>query len=196
ADIEATPPENTLTIPRPGDPTRLFVIEEFDAPPVSVFSDDFESGQGEWTVGSDGADGTAWELGAPSNVGPLDASSPANCFGTNIADDYALDANVWLLSPAIDLTTAGGATLRFAQFRDIEQGFDFGSIRVLDAADNSELAVIDDVIDDVTADWEQVTKSMPDEALGKTVRIEFRFQADDIQTFAGWYLDDVEVTVP
>ncbi|NIP94395.1 MAG: hypothetical protein GWO24_13490, partial [Akkermansiaceae bacterium] len=41
ADIEATPPENTLTIPRPGDPTRFFVIEEFDAPPESVFSADF-----------------------------------------------------------------------------------------------------------------------------------------------------------
>lgn len=196
ADLEATPPENTLTIAGPADPERFFVIEEFNAPPVVVLSDDFENGPGDWTVGTGGAAGTAWELGVPSNVGPLDANSPDNCFGTNIADDYAIDANVWLRSPAIDLTTAGGATLRFAQFRDIEQGFDFGSIRVLDAADNSELAVIDDVIDGVTADWEQVTKSMPDEVLGKTVRIEFRFQADDIQTFAGWYLDDVEVTVP
>ena len=62
ADLAATPNENTLTIPRPADPFRLFVIEEFDAPPVSVFADDFESGQGDWTLDSEGADGH--ELGA------------------------------------------------------------------------------------------------------------------------------------
>ncbi|NIP92680.1 MAG: hypothetical protein GWO24_04130, partial [Akkermansiaceae bacterium] len=49
-DLEATPPENTLTIARPADPFRLFVVEEFPAPPVAVFSDDFEGGQGDWTM--------------------------------------------------------------------------------------------------------------------------------------------------
>ena len=45
-DLAATPPLNTLTIPRPADPFRLFVVEEFPAPPMEVYSEDFESGQG------------------------------------------------------------------------------------------------------------------------------------------------------
>ena len=41
-DIEATPPENTLTIARPADPARFFVVAEFPVPPVTVLSQDFE----------------------------------------------------------------------------------------------------------------------------------------------------------
>ncbi|NIP95070.1 MAG: hypothetical protein GWO24_17135 [Akkermansiaceae bacterium] len=99
-------------------------------------------------------------------------------------------------SPPIDLTTAGGATLHYAEFRDIEEGFDFGTIRVLDAADSSEIAVIADNIDGVTSDWEQAREALPPEALGKVIRIEFRFTSDDISNFAGWYIDDPQVTVP
>nr|NIP92451.1 hypothetical protein [Akkermansiaceae bacterium] len=132
----------------------------------------------------------------PSGGGPAGAHSPANCFATNISGEYGLDAEVWLRSPAIDLTTAGGATLSFFQFTDIEEGFDFGTVKVLDAADNSELAEIETAIDGVTPDWEQVRKPMPAGALGKSIVLEFRFVSDDIQAFAGWYLDDVTVTVP
>ena len=39
-------------------------------------------------------------------------------------------------------------------------------------------------------------RSLPPEALGKTVKLEFRFHSDEIQNLAGWYIDDVEVTVP
>ncbi|NIP94133.1 MAG: hypothetical protein GWO24_12035, partial [Akkermansiaceae bacterium] len=53
---------------------------------------------------------------APTGVGPNAAPSPDNCFATNIALDYAVDANIWLRSPPIDLTTAGGATLSYYQF--------------------------------------------------------------------------------
>ncbi|NIP94134.1 MAG: hypothetical protein GWO24_12040, partial [Akkermansiaceae bacterium] len=47
-----------------------------------------------------------------------------------------------------------------------------------------------------TPDWEQVTRKLPPSALGKNIVIEFRFQSDDLQNFAGWYIDDLEVTVP
>ena len=195
-DIEATPPENTLVIRRPVDPTRFFVIEEFNAPPVAIFTDDFEGGLGDWTIGSDGDAGTAWELGSPTNVGPAVAHSPSNCFGTNLSSNYLVDANVWLRSPVLDLTGVGGATLNYYQFLDIEEGFDFGEVAVLDAADNSQLAVIASPIDGLTTDWEQVSKSIPAAALGRNVKIEFRFTSDDIENFAGWYVDDVTVTVP
>ena len=159
-NIAATPPENTLMIPYPADPTRLFVIEEFNAPPVAILSDDFESGIGDWTIGSDGDAGTAWEIGEPT-VGPPAANSGLNCWGTNLGAEYAINANVWLRSPAIDLTNAGGATLNLAQFVDVEEGFDFGTISVLDAADDSVLAVIDDAVDGAAVEWDDVNEVPP-----------------------------------
>lgn len=197
-NLPTTPPQNTLTFPFPADGSRYFVVEEFNAPPVSVFSDDLESGQGAWTTGSEGDAGTVWELGppAPLGTGPQGAHSPDNCFATNIDSEYTEDALVWLRSPAIDLTDAVGATLRFFQFKDIELMFDFGTINVLDAADDSVIAELQTGIDDFTADWEEVTRTLPAEALGKNIKIEFRFESDhfDQQPQAGWYLDDVEVT--
>jgi hypothetical protein len=193
-NIVATAPRNVLTIPYPADPGRFFAIEVFPAPPVSIFSDDFESGQGDWTFGSDGAAGTVWELGVPIN-GPGVANSLVNCFGTNLTSDYAINADVWLRSPAIDLTTAGGATLNYFQYRDIEEGFDFAIISVLDAADDSLIAEIPG-IDSGAFAWEQVSKRLPAEALGKIIKIEFRMTSDEIEIFPGLFIDDFEVTVP
>ncbi len=198
ADLAATPPENTLTIALPPEAKRFFVIEEFNAPPVSILADDFESGPGLWTTGSPGAAGTDWELGTPSNVGPAAAHSPVNCFGTNLADSYAIDADAWLRSPPIDLTTAGGATLTYFQFYDIEAGFDSGNVSVLDSSDDSVLAVIEADLGGESPDWEQVTTVLPPAALGKIIKIEFRLISDDFDEnpFAGWYLDDFNLTVP
>jgi hypothetical protein len=193
-NIVATPPRNALTFPYPADPERFFAIEAFPAPPVSILSDDFENGQGDWTMGSDGAAGTAWELGIPTN-GPGIANSLVNCFGTNLNSDYAINANIWLRSPAIDLTTAGGATLNYYQYRDIEEGFDFGVISVLDAADDSLIAEIPGVGSMAFA-WELVSKPLPAEALGKIIKIEFRLTSDEIETFPGWFIDDLNLTVP
>ncbi|MFP6896830.1 MAG: LamG-like jellyroll fold domain-containing protein [Roseibacillus sp.] len=198
-DIVATPPENTLTFPLPADLVRFFVIEGFPAPPESIYSDDFENDQGQWTVGSDGEVGTAWELGAPATVGPASANSPDNCFATNISAFYDFEADVWLRSPAIDLTTAGAATLNYFQFTDIEGSpFDWGKVSVLDATDDSLLAVIADPVEGSSGGWEAVSIAIPATALGKTIKIEFRLVSDDFpdSNYAGWYLDDIEITVP
>ncbi len=197
ADLAATPPENTLTIPLPADSLRLFVIEEFDAPPLQVFSDDFEDGQGLWTTGRDDQNGnTLWQLGAPSVTGPATANSPTNCFATNISGDYDFHANIWLRSPPLDLPAAGAATLSYFEFKDIEESFDSGRIAVLDANDDSVLAVIKSGIDGDSANWAEVIVPVPPEALGKSVKLEFRFASDDVTNLPGWYLDDVQVTVP
>lgn len=197
-DLPTTPPRNMLTFPFPADASRYFVVEEFNAPPVSVFFDDLENGQGAWTTGLEGDAGTAWELGVPAVLatGPSSAHSPDNCFATNIGGGYTDDALVWLRSPAIDLTDAVGGTLRFFHFKDIENNFDLGTINVLDAADDSLIAELQTDIDDFTTDWEEVTRTLPAEAMGKNIKIEFRFEADDFnqQPQAGWYIDDVEVT--
>ena len=202
-DIEATPPENTLTIPYPADAKRFFVISEFNAPPASIFEEDFEGGGGVWTTGSEGDLGTLWQVGAPTNVGPAAAhGGNGQCYGTNIAGDYTINTVVWLRSPPIDLTNASGATLNFFHFVNIEEGFDFGTVSVLDATDDSPIAEIATGIDEQgPTDWEQFTKTIPAAALGKEIKIEFCLFTDDFDDpglgpFAGWYIDDVLVTVP
>ena len=200
-NIAATPTENTLSFALPADEVRFFVVEEFDAPPVAILDSDFEGGQGSWTTGADaGAAGTAWALGSPSNVGPPAANSGSFCFGTNIGANYTdlNDLTIWLRSPAIDLSAAGGATLSFFQFVDIEGMFDEGIVNVLDASDDSLIVNLQPRIDGVSVGWEQFTRKLPNEALGKMIKIEFVFSSDDFNGVeqAGWYIDDIVVTVP
>ncbi|HJM65679.1 MAG TPA: choice-of-anchor D domain-containing protein, partial [Roseibacillus sp.] len=205
-DLPADPSgTNSETFSLPADPERFFVVGQSPAPPVAVLPEENFDGAAPpnlpsgWTTGANPTDTgtTAWELGSPSTVGPpFGANSVPNCVGTNISAVHGFDTDIWLRTPSIDLVAAASATLTFQQFKDIEDFFDFGKISVLDATDDSEIAVIEDLIDGATADWTKVTKAMPAAAIGKTVKIEFRFQADDVGNFAGWYIDDVEVTVP
>lgn len=200
-EIATNPPSNTVSIPRPADPVRFYRVEELLLPPVSAFGpeafDTTTAGTlpAGWTTGSDGADGTAWELGVPA-AGPGAANSGENCIATNLDGDYAEDADIWLRSPAIDLTNASEATLKYAQFVDIEPMFDSGSVRVLDAADQTELALIEEAIDGAGTGWQQIQRAIPEAGVGQVIQIEFRLQSDDFQNFFGWAIDDVEVTTP
>ncbi|MEO1836606.1 MAG: LamG-like jellyroll fold domain-containing protein [Akkermansiaceae bacterium] len=194
--IASTPPGNMHTIPRPGDATRYYRVQEFPLPPVTVFSDDLESGLGAWTMGSDGTPGSEWALGTPSNVGPLGTNSGVNCFGTVLDGNYGFTAEVWLRSPAIDLTGASAATLSYAEFKDIEISFDSGTVNILDAADDSFITELDSGIEGQSPQWDSASHQLPVEALGKVIKIEFRLFSDDITNLAGWYLDDVVVTTP
>lgn len=197
-NIVATPDTNFETIPRPGEERAFFAILQKEAPPI--YAEDFESGQGGWTVGVDDAlpGDTNWEFGSPASPGPSAANSGVNCFGTNLTSSYETDADIWLRSPPIDLTAGAitGASVRFFQFRDIEVTFDAGLVRVLDAATDQPLgADVISVIEGTSPAWEQVEGDLPPEALGKSVKLEFRFTSDDFQQQAGWYIDDVEVFV-
>ena len=51
---------------------------------------------------------------------------------------------------------------------------------------------------DLPSDWTQFSRSVPAAALGKNVIFEFRFFEDGIGLLdqAGWYIDNVVVTVP
>ena len=199
--IAATPPINTLLIGIPADPERYFVVRGGPTPPLKVFSDDFETGQGAWTVTTDGPGATGWELGAPdANLfgGPPAANSGTNCFGTDLDANYVEDTLTRLRSPAIDLSTIASASLVFQQWRDIELMFDKATIRLLDASDLSEIAILEDDIDGSITDgnWEEVTLDFPPEANGKMVILEFVLDSDEFGNLAGYYIDDVCVQGP
>lgn len=197
--IAATPPRNSLTIPLPGDPERYFAIRCYPPPPVDVFVDNFESGQGGWMIVTDGPGATEWELGVPDPTvigGPPAAGDGDAVFGTDLDSSYEEDTLTSLRSPAIDLSGVVSAEVSYLQWRDIEMTFDFGILRVLDASDLSqELAVLVDTVEGTSSDWEEESHSLPAEALGKTVIFEFVLDSDDFNTSpqAGWYLDGFRV---
>jgi hypothetical protein len=201
-NIVATPDTNTKSVD-PAETTLFYIVEEYPAPPVTVFSESFDGADPGWATGANAGDTltTQWELGTPAGgaaTGPSAAHSPDNCYGTNIATDYGLNTDIWLRTPPIDLTSAAGATLVFQQFRDIETGFDDrGSVRVLRAADDTQLgADILGPIEGTSTAWQEITVDLPPAALGETIKLEFRFESDIEVNHAGWYIDDVAVTVP
>jgi hypothetical protein len=192
--------DGTVQIALSGSPAD-FVRAQIP-PPVTVFEDNFDGIDKGWTSGVNAAGdpATEWELGDPAGGvanGPTAANSPDKCYGTNIALDYGLDTDIWLRTPSIDLTAHTQGTLQFKQFRDIETGFlDLGSIRILAADDLALLAVLDPKVEGTSTDWEDYSKALPAEAFDEAIIIEFRFESDEEVNQAGWYIDDVVVTVP
>ena len=91
------------------------------------------------------------------------------------------------------------AFLSYAEAKDIEFGWDRGSIAVLDAADDTEIAVLVTDIDDTDLEWKvapRIPVALPPEALTAPFKLEFRFESDieTIDPQAGWYIDDVRIT--
>ncbi|MDP0489601.1 MAG: choice-of-anchor J domain-containing protein [Verrucomicrobiota bacterium JB023] len=185
------------------DEARFFVVEEYAMPPVVLLEEGFEGADGSlpsgWTTGANEGDGmaTAWEVGSPIVTGPEDAFGGSHCIGTNLSGDYGLHTDIWLRTPEIDLTGVSEASLVFQQFRDIEEEWDWGAIRVLRASDGTPLGdELVSAVDGTGTEWEERTYEFPPEAMGEAVKVEFQFKSDHLGNEAGWYLDDVMITVP
>ena len=202
AALTATAPENML-IAIPGNGAiRFFAVIEKDPPPL--LREDFEGVAGPgapagWLASDNGA-GTAWQVGTPSGAatGPGAAANGTRCAGTNIGGDYTGSAEASLITSAFTVP-ASGATLTFNQYVDTEAppSGDLGSIRLLNAADDSILAGGDVAtgLEGITEAWSAQSLPLPAAANGLEVKLEFRFTSDtDVETFAGFYIDDVVVT--
>ena len=218
SNIESTPPENTLEIALPVEREQFFVVEEFPAPPVTVFAENFDETvagmlPAGWTTGFEAGDilmNTAWELGTPLSVGPVPPGVPLpsspNCIGTNLAANYGIGSNIWQRTPGdIDLTDASVATLVFQQWVDMDDfdNLDRGTVRVLDGPELSggtvtELGVVQVNITGFSpGGWREFSAELPASALGRMVALEFGFVSDDFadSDASGWYIDDVAVFV-
>ena len=196
-DIPATPPENTLAIPFPDDRTRFFAIEGFDAPPTVYFEDDLESGAPGWTtVVNDAFANTQWELGTPGGTtGPNSgANNSLRAWCTNLGD-YGPDSDISLRSPAIDLTGAPTAILKFQVFRDADGEQDSGTVRFLRADDLTPLGESTDLeLSVLDNDYGNFQLDVVPEALGQVVIIEWNFQSDaSNDPFSGLAIDDIMV---
>ncbi len=180
---------------------KLFARLGVSGLPGSLLSENFESGNGDFTVVTTG--GSAWEYGAPNTPNPgggavTGGNSGANCWGTKLNDVYATATQTKLRSPVIDLTGLAAANLSFAQAIDIKQG-DTLVVNVIEAATD---IVLQSAIHTSTPDaninstaWETIKVATPITG-GRKVRIEWHFTGNGDGFYLGAYIDDVLVTLP
>ncbi|MCH2064111.1 MAG: LamG domain-containing protein, partial [Roseibacillus sp.] len=195
-DIPADPSGRaTVEFPAPYAGTGFIAVREEVLPPF--FTDDFESGTGDWVaVVNDAGNNTIWELGTPSgSTGPITgADGSANAFSTNLGD-YGTDSDISLFSPPLDFSGLPGAELTFEAFRDADGFGDTATVRFRRVGDDVQLG--SDYAIDMTefdTDYIDVSVPVPIEVIGENARIEFNFVSDGTaDAFSGLSIDNVNV---
>ncbi|MFC2061570.1 DUF2341 domain-containing protein [Elusimicrobiota bacterium] len=182
------------------------------------WNDDIEAGgdaeAGSWEKNTNCA--TEWERGTPavSQAAPQYYSA-SNCWGTDLDADHASYADIQLIIPEIDITSANEPVLRFWHYLDVEGGpYDGALIQIStnSGVDWSEIpgglitpsynGVLNSGYGNVyggksawyndTGGWEKVTVDL-NNYKGKVFSIKFCFGSDDSNNAPGWFIDDVYV---
>lgn len=187
-----------------------FIRAEAAPPPPPLLSEDFEAGDGGFTmIDHSGGAGSVWQWGAPNSDGNVGggavtggAGDPpsANCWGTDISNPgtYLAGTDTSLISPIIDMTDVAAATLSFAQAIDIFSP-DALVVNLIEADISGGINTIGDPLhsadDDGTineADWKTISGLDLSAGSGQQVRIEWRFAGNQTDgTYIGAYIDDV-----
>lgn len=197
-NLPGTPPSNTLILDFPPEALRLFVIEEFDAPPA--YFEDFSSGVGGWSTSAGPGDSgnTAWDLDpADPGAGPPDGPNGSeNFWSTNNGADYGEGSLILLTSPAINLDIAGAtsATLSFDYWDDLNPPGDFCTVRIRDAVTTVQIGP-DMLFDGFGFSWSTHVEDIS-AALGSSILIECEFTSDvDGTVFTGIGLGNFQIDV-
>lgn len=173
----------------------------FHATPVTgestAFYDDFEQDLG-WTVS-----GGQWQRGSPTGGGgayggpdPVGGYNSPNCYGYNLAGDYANNIPEYhLTSPAIDCSNLSGVKIRFMRWLGVEQPrYDHAWVRVSNDG-LSWTTVWQNTAEVADEAWSQQEYDISEVADGQTaVYVRFTMGMTDVSwTFCGWNIDNVEV---
>jgi uncharacterized repeat protein (TIGR01451 family) len=150
--------------------------------------DDMESGVGVWTHGGSYDE---WELGTPM-YGPPGAHSGSNCWGTDLDSTYSNNCDQWLMSSAIDLSSARNVNLSFYIWYGTESCCDPGYVEI--SRDNGITWTILKTYRGEGADWSHENFDISGYTGNSSVRIRFRLTSDGSVTCAGLYIDDVVVS--
>jgi hypothetical protein len=174
----------------------------------TIFSEDWESGQGNWDI-----DNGVWEVGSPDpTVGPGAPYGGEKCAGTVLDGDYAAYTDSRLISPRFRLPEVTGdeeLRLRFRHWSSYSS-YDYGCVRIK-------------FLNEETGEWSpwQPVRPAPFDVdvgpyshshvwwlkdidltayAGKKVQIAFYHTADrdswgHPSESTGWYIDDVEVII-
>jgi hypothetical protein len=166
-----------------------------DFPPPMVFlEEDFEDGATDWTIAGSG---TLWEIGTPT-VGPGGANSGTKAAATGLGGDYMNGTDTTMRSPVVDLSGVDAAKLVFFDAYDLEPGYDYGYVNILDSGGGvlaPQVYTVNGFGNDNA--WAERTVVIPSNAVDRQIIIEFQLQADAFDPVGrGWMIDDVVVAEP
>jgi len=169
------------------------------APPASaqlgttvIFSDDFESGQGDWY-----ADNGVWQMGHPT-AGPGEPHSEQNCWATVLGANFTAYISSRLISPEIQLPTPTGQDelwLQFWTWADyVSSSYCGVQVRCqLPEGGWSGWNYLDQGHGFTYPGWARVWVDLREYA-GEAVQIGFLHDPGGTESF-GWCVDDVQIAV-
>ena len=168
-----------------------------------LFLDNFEGGQGGWTVKKlpGDAGGSTWQVGTPALEDLTNGFSGSKVFSTSLSGNYANNSAISLLSPAINLSGIAGARLSFYQILQaggVTGDTDKAAVYIRDANGGVITGLENPIFQASQAStilyWARQKIELPPAALGKIIRLEFQFQSDaNSNDQAGWFIDDVRL---
>ncbi|WP_245920901.1 immune inhibitor A domain-containing protein [Melghirimyces profundicolus] len=105
--------------------------------------------------------------------------------------DYGDDLNTKMTSGEIDLTGADSAALSFDSWRQIETGYDYLYIHVIDTAtgEKTQLKAYDDT---TGGEWIKEELDLSD-FVGKKIQLQFNYVTDGGLAMDGFYVDNIAV---
>ncbi len=190
-------------------PIWSFTIENPPVP-ISVFpyNEDFESGMGEWNSGAiSGAN--HWQLGTPAQDNISTAHSGTNAWMTYLSQNYANNANTWLLSPMFDFSGLSNPmfSVWINQWSEtnydamilessIDGGVSWQYVSGSAGFYNSSVPYGPITVpkwSGKTGTWNQYSTALSSLAYQSPVFLRFRFVSDDSMVFEGMAVDDISI---
>ena len=150
---------------------------------VSLFAEDFESGQGAWEFESNSADYT-WHISSANTL----SGSKSLYFGNAEDTGYGHHNLGNALGPWLDLPSGAGVTLSFYLWIDMETCCDDVSLYLVDGVEEHPLGKLSGE----ESAWTLVTTDISEHA-GKAIRIKFEFDSDGSVASEGVFIDDIQV---
>jgi hypothetical protein len=160
-------------------------------PPTQVFFTNFDSDNGGFTVSGT----TTWEWGVPTS-GPGAPYSAPNVWATNLEGNYNNSESGWITSPVIDLSAYAGLapTISFQHWNDIESiSYDWGAVEATKDGGVTWQDVSGKIGDQLS--WAPKTITLDPTYAVSNFQFRFYFRSDSSVNYAGWYIDDVVVSV-
>ena len=160
--------------------------------PIEVFTTDFDTDDGGFTISGTSP---SWEWGEPT-TGPGFAYSEPNVWATNLGDNYNSNEQSYITSPVIDLSGYAGLapTISFMHWMDSESNtWDWGAVEVTKDSGATWQTVFEK-FGDVTS-WTRKSIQLDASYAVSDFQFRFYFKSDGSGQYAGWFIDDVAVTV-
>jgi len=158
------------------------ILSTVPATRTVVWSDNFSDGNmGGWTTG-----GTNNSFGVQNYDG-------SNRLSDSPAGNYPNNTDSWARAPILDLSSYHGVTLEFIVRGYLEEDYDYASVET--STDGVNWTDQGAITGDFSDAWYEVIVDLGAYDGQATVYFRFRLVTDDIITYDGFYIDNVQVKV-